>query len=250
MSKNNYYYKTLAQSIIFSEDSWQDIVDPNEPHDNIFTQEFISALTSLLIQYDQDHCLEEKEKKRVLSLLNDLRFSYPYQTRTERKFIFADINDLIRFTNGIDDKQVNAFFRREYEKRYGRYFKFDCFKEVSYLLFSEVLKEGPEGIKFELSQDIYSLILLFHPIEDLSEEEIMILVLSNCFLSTVNALEVEYPSLLKDPIIRNRFLWILRKNRELFQDPNFKVSDEHDTDIRTRLQSKLLEKRLEGYSSK
>jgi len=244
MNKNNYYYRKLAQTFIFAEGSWKDIVDFGNPHDNIFTKEFILQLEDLLVEYYQQSCLEEEEKENVISLLNDIRFCYPYQNQAEKSFVYGKVNNMLDLTNEISNQYVIEFCKREYEKRYGRYLNFGCLKKFSYLLFSEFLKEGVCGVKNDISQDIYPLTLLFHSLDELSIEHKNVFLASQWFLSTLSAIEVECPEILNDSEIRNRFLSILKESQYYFKNPQ-SLDRDGDFDFRTRIQNKILLRRLE-----
>lgn len=249
MNKNNYYYRKLAQTFLYSDGSWRDIIDPKDPHDNIFTVDFILQLEDLLVEYYQKSCLADYQKEVLYSLLNDIRFCYPYKNQTEKRFVYNKVNEMLDLIYEASDDNIEIFYKSEYEKRYGRYLKFGCLKEFSYVLFSELLKEGFYGIEINISQDIYPLTLLYHSLEEMPDEHKNAFLTSECFLSTLSAIEVECPEVLQDNEIRNRFLTILRQNQYYFKNPQIVVGD-GDYDIRTRIQNKILLRRLENLNKK
>lgn len=229
MSKNNYYYKKLAQAIIFSDSNWESIVDFNDPCDNIFCVEFLDALWNVLMEYEKKKCLEEAEKNNVAILLSDLRDLYPYETRTEKECIWEYINQLITLNNLIchDKDGVLLFCLEEYKKRYGSSQKCE-FTNGCMLVLRQLVSHDVKTMKEDIAYDIYPLTLLYHTIEELTPEHVENFLMSEFFISTLNALRVEYPSVLEDAEIRNRFLYILRKNREKFQTKNYGPLDQHD----------------------
>ena len=245
MNKSSYYYKKLGQSILFSEKEWREIVDDNDPHDNIFSEDFLKNFSELLSMYYKKECLEETEIKNLFILLSDLRTYYPYKTRTEKANIFEQINDMIRLGNRMKGKGAFAFYLEEYQKRYGIYGNGKQNIEdfiVKYYIYC--IDGDMHAIKQDLAADIYTLTLLFKRIEDLSETYIDNLLLSDLLLSTINAVSIEYPKIIQDSIIRTQFLWILRKNKELLKKNDVKSGD-YINDMNFKIQNHLVLNRLQ-----
>lgn len=230
MNKNNYYYRKLAQSIIFSEKSWKKIVDFSDPHDNVYEEEFLRSLYHLLLFYQRKDCLEKEDIDRLQIFLSDIRFTYPYQSRTEKENIYTMVNEMIRMSNGISDSGTGKFYMEEYRKRYGIYAKTAFGKDLLARYFAYYIDDEPRGIKLDLAYDIYSLTLLHHDIADLTQEHIDNLSLTDSYLSALNALESENVELLGNPIIRNRFLYILRRNQDLMSQKREEISTGNKND--------------------
>lgn len=230
MNKNNYYYRKLAQSIIFSEEPWRKIIDFDDPHDNVYSTDFLLSLYQLLLFYERKSCLEKEDINQLQKLLSDIRFSYPYKSRTEKEDIYAIINEMIRMSNGISNSGIGKFYMEEYRKRYGVYAKLPFGKELLARYFAYYLDEEPRGIKKDLAYDIYSLTLLHHDIADLTQEHIDNFSLTDCYLSTLNALLEENKTLLMDPVIRSRFLYILKRNKRLLTKKGETVSTGNKND--------------------
>lgn len=230
MNKNNYYYRKLAQSIIFSEEPWRKIIDFDDPHDNVYSTDFLLSLYQLLLFYERKACLEKEDINQLQKLLSDIRFSYPYKSRTEKEEIYAIINEMIRMSNGISDFGIGKFYMEEYRKRYGVYAKTPFGQKLLARYFAYYLDEEPRGIKKDLAYDIYSLTLLHHDIADLTQEHIDNFSLTDCYLSTLNALLEENKTLLMDPVIRSRFLYILKRNKRLLTKKGETVSTGNKND--------------------
>lgn len=250
MSKNNYYYKKLAQSIIFGELSWQEIVDLDDPHDNVYSEEFLTSLYHLLLSYQRKACLEREDIKKLQTLLSDLRFTYPYQSRTEKIEIYSMINEMIRMSNEISDSGIGTFYMEEYKKRYGVYAPTNFGKDLLAKYVAYYLDGEPRGIKKDLSQDIYPLTLFYYGIEDLTEEHMHNFSMSDCFFSTINALLAEQKEILNDTIIRGRFLTILRKNRELLNRKECESSGNEKDDKMFERHNQFILKRLERMETR
>lgn len=230
MNKNNYYYRKLAQSIIFSEEHWREIIDFDDPHDNVYSTDFLLSFYRLLLHYQKKSCLEKEDINQLQQFLSDIRFTYPYESRTEKEDIYAIINEMIRMSNGISDFGIGKFYMEEYRKRYGVYAKTPFGKELLARYFAYYLDEEPRGIKKDLAYDIYSLTLLHHDIADLTQEHIDNFSLTDCYLSTLNALLEENKTLLMDPVIRSRFLYILKRNKRLLTKKGETVSTGNKND--------------------
>lgn len=252
MNKNNYYYRKLAQSIIFSEESWQEIVDFEDPHDNVFSSDFLLSFYQLLLRYQRKACLEKADIDQLQQFLSDIRFTYPYSSRTEKEEIYSIVNEMIRMSNGIDDSGIGKFYMEEYRKRYGIYAKTSLGKDLLARYFAYYLDSEPRGIKKDLAYDIYSLTLLHHDIADLTQEHIDNFSLTDCYLSTLNALLEENRELLIDPVIRNRFLYILRRNKRLLREKGETIStgDKNDDRMFARHNEFVLKRmeKFEGYN--
>ena len=110
MNKNNYYYRKLAQSIIFSEEPWREIPDFNDPHDNVYSTKFLRSLHQLLLFYERKACLEKEDIDRLQKMLSDIRFSYPYQSKTEKGEIYSLINEMIYMSNRMEDTGTDLFY--------------------------------------------------------------------------------------------------------------------------------------------
>lgn len=251
MNKNNYYYRKLAQSIIFSENSWQEIVDPEDSFDNVCTTEFLLSLFRLLLFYHKKACLEKVDIERLQKLLSDIRFLYPYQSRTEKEEIYSLINTMIRMGNQIEDIGIGRFYLSEYRKRYGVYAKVPIAKELLACYYAYYLDDEPRGIKKDLSLDIYPLILLNHGVEELTTKYLEEFLLDDGYLSAVNALFAENKKLLFDSAIRKRFLYVLRQNKKLLTENREKISsgDKKDDEIFERHNAFVLQ-RLEKLERK
>jgi len=230
MNKNSYYYRKLAQSIIFSDEHWRKIVDFDDPHDNVYSEEFLCSLYHLLLRYQRKSCLETVDINQLQQFLSDVRFTYPYSSRTEKEEIYAIVNEMIRMSNRMDDSGIGKFYMEEYKKRYGTYARTPLGKDLLARYFAYCLDEEPRGIKKDLAYDIYSLTLLHYDIADLSQEHIDNFSLTDCYLSTLNALLEENKGLLMDPIIRNRFLYILRRNKSLLSEKREEISTGNKND--------------------
>lgn len=241
MNKSNYYYKKLGQSFIFNEQNWHDIIDPTEPHDNVFSPEFLNVFHELLFEYYQLECLDPCDRSKIFQFLNDLRFDYPFQTKSEKREITLKVNEMISLGNQIGDTNALSFYLSEYQKRYGSYVTSPTFQRLLAYYFAIFVDEDPIDIKTDLGQDIYPLILLFHPIESLTSEHEEYFLLAQCFLSAVSVMIEEAPTLLQDPIIKKRFLYFLERNRCLAP---LSTSKEDNHDLLFRVQNKQLIKRL------
>lgn len=244
MNKNNYYYRKLGQSILFSDMDWKDIVDENNSYDNIFCEDFLTNFHELLTIYQQKECLEKEEQNKLFLLLSDIRHDYPYQTKTEKETIFNKINDMIRLGNRMRDDGAFAFYLEEYQKRYGIYANGKKKLEEMIVYYYIYHVDGDmHMIKQDLASDIYPLALLFYPIELLSDEHINHLLLSDLLLSSINAVSIEYPEIISDDTIRNRFLWLLKKNKELLKTQCVSSGD-YINDMNFKIQNHLLLKKL------
>lgn len=245
MSKSSYYYKKLAQSIIFSEKHWTEIVDPKDPYDNVYTEAFLISFYMLIMKYQKEACLEPEEIKKISILLSDLRLTYPYQSRTEKEEVIYCINEMIRLSNHITGSHIDDFYMEEYRKRYGIYAKTPFGKDMLARYWAYFIDEEPRDIKQDLSQDIYPLMLLFHGTEELTTDHLHAFLLTDCLFSTINALSCERRSILEDPIVRERFLYLLRKNKELLSSRTYESSGNENDDMIFKIQNQLVLRRLE-----
>lgn len=224
MNKNNYYYRKLAQSIIFSEEPWQEVVDVDDPHDNVCSSQFLLSLFQLLLSYERKACLEKDDIDRVQKLLSDIRFTYSYQSRTEKEEIYSLINEMIRMGNRMEDYGAITFYMEEYRKRYGVYARIPLGRDLLAKYYAYYLDGEPRGIKKDLALDIYPLILLHYGIQDLTTKYLDEFVLDDGYLSALNALLAENKTLLLDSTIRKRFLYVLRKNKKLLIEKREEIS--------------------------
>lgn len=219
MSKNNYYYnkesyyrQKLGQALLFTEVDWREVPDFNEPNDQIYTVQFLSSFQNLLARYSVKNCLEKDICARAFDILAHLRKEIPYNNAFQKQWICEKINEMIGMINLMEESGVDSFYLKELEKRY-TYSR--IWKGLTTYYYKMIWKDYKEIIREDLADDIYYLILLVRPMEELRSEEFSNLLLQEGFLGTINAVQVEYPELFKDLDIKERFLTIFSYNVQL-----------------------------------
>lgn len=242
MNKSNYYYEKLIQSFIFSDNSWKDIIDFDKPYENIYQSDFLKILSHVVLKYQKKECLESSQINALQIFLSDLRFEFPYQSQTEKESYWNVINNLIRISNQIGDQHAVDFYQAEIEKRYGIYRDSD--RELD-LLIRDLLK-NPREIKIDLANDIFSLGLFFEGIDQLPQDHIEFLTLNQDLFSTINAIMAENIKILLDPIIRNRFLYLLKKNQKIINSKSYVPIGTIFEERAFQVQNQLVLKKLES----
>lgn len=217
MNKNNYYYKKLAQSIIFSYCNWKDVVDFDAKENNVFDWDFLKQLYSLVLYYEKMDCLDSHDVRNLQTLLSDLRFSFPYSSKEEKQKVYLFLNQMIDISNNFTGSGIYQFYKEEIKKRYAIYFHSKLLKEVILSI------SDWDFVKDDLALDVDILAIFYHqPEEILTNENVDFLLLNELLLSTINALTEECPMLLSDPVIHSRFLELLITNRDLLTNKNLK----------------------------
>lgn len=169
MNKNSYYYKKIGQAILFDDKDYRNIVNINALYENVDMESFLKPFYMLLLEYQMKKCLEEEQQKRASLFLNDIRFSYPYQSRTEKETIYSYLNEILRLVNSMSDKNAMKFYHEEFMKRYGVYFKSTLFQNIYAGFMCNFMFDGVESMKEDLANDIYSAMLLRYSIEELEQ---------------------------------------------------------------------------------
>lgn len=242
MNKNNYYYKKLGQAFLFDDRNWKEIVEFDDPYDNVYTEAFLKSFYHLLLEYQSKKCMEEEQQKRAITFLNEYRFSYPYQSRTEKEAVYSYLNDMNRLANTMNDKNVMKFYYEEFMKRYGVYFQSKFFQKFSVWFLSRFVFEGIESIKEDLANDVYSAMLLHYSAEEIGTDEH--LLLAYCTLSFINAMEAEEPHLINDEEIISRYINILEKNKRFLESSDYIYQEYNNDDAIFKIQNEMLLSKL------
>ncbi len=244
MNKNNYYYKKLGQAFLFDDKNWKEIADENDPYDNVYTEQFLKSFYQLLLEYQFKKCLEEEQQKKAGAFLNEYRFSYSYQSRTEKEAIYSYINDMNRLVNTMSDKNAMRFYREEFRKRYGVYFNSVLFQNLYALFMSHCVFDGMESMKEDLANDVYSAMLLHYSVEEIGTDEH--LLLDYCTLGFINAVEIEEPKLLNDIEVLNRYIALLQKNKRLLENPDYAHQEGSNDDAIFKIQNEVVLTKLKN----
>lgn len=209
MELDEYISLKEAQTVIFNDDILKDLETP-EFRKYVESEEFIGALTEFVAINYMSMIADHNIKNNIFNAISYLKSNKRFESITDKKDLFNNLNELIITLNSTSDANNIDFYRNQYYRRSDQ--KRTDFWDLAYD--KKFMEERKESLNYSICFD-------FLPIKDLAklndeqiffEEVVSDNLVTHYFINTLNMLFSEMPGLYSDPRFIKRAEFILQNN--------------------------------------